>query len=457
MNTQPHPSATEKDTGQEPIVPGPEQIAVSPQVPHKFMRSDAMEEIFSSKPGWMERRALWFYTGILAAILVTAWFIRYPDIIDASGTLTAYNAPKELLPYESGRIIRLFAQNNSRVPAGATIAWLQSTADHATVLRLREIVQKSTELAMAGNGESSLRAIPTGMEHLGELQQNYRELMQTVQQYRGYLNEGFYMRKNAVLKRDMERLQLELATIRKQQLISQQDLTIARERYQVQEKLLKEKVTSNDEFRNHHSNYLSKEIAANQYDLSILSAETRLSEKRQEVDALAQDLERNASAYLHLLEVLGSKIEDWRKRYTIIAPVEGEIAFVMPLQENQYVTQGKVLGYVSPAGNTQYIEVNLAQENFGKIDTGMQVLLQFQAYPFHEFGHVPGRVSYISSVPSDSGFLASIRLEQGLLTNRNQQLPYKNGLRVKARIITRNLRLLERFADNFTKSFNSMQ
>jgi len=79
------------------------------------------------------------------------------------------------------------------------------------------------------------------------------------------------------------------------------------------------------------------------------------------------------------------------------------------------------------------------------------VQLRFDAYPYQEFGFVSGRLSYISKIPSDSGFLANIELPEGLTTNYKMPLQYRNGLRAQALIITRDARLPERLYHSLIK------
>lgn len=69
---------------------------------------------------------------------------------------------------------------------------------------------------------------------------------------------------------------------------------------------------------------------------------------------------------------------------------------------------------------------------------------RFDAYPYQEVGFVKGSLSYISKVASDSGYLAIVQLNDGLRTNQHYAIQYKNGLKVDALIITKNMRLLKR-------------
>ena len=98
------------------------------------------------------------------------------------------------------------------------------------------------------------------------------------------------------------------------------------------------------------------------------------------------------------------------------------------------------------------MELSLPQNNLGKVDTGMQVQLRFDAYPYQEVGFVKGKLNYMSPIASDSGFLATVNLQNGLHTNLNKTIQYKNGLQAQALIITKDMRLLERIYYSVVKS-----
>jgi len=94
----------------------------------------------------------------------------------------------------------------------------------------------------------------------------------------------------------------------------------------------------------------------------------------------------------------------------------------------------------------------LQQFNFGKIYTGQAVQLRVNAYPYQEFGFIPGKLTYISTIPADSGFLATVELPRGLVTNYNRTIQYRSGLKLEAFVVTRDQRLLQRFFYNWVKS-----
>lgn len=76
-----------------------------------------------------------------------------------------------------------------------------------------------------------------------------------------------------------------------------------------------------------------------------------------------------------------------------------------------------------------------------------------QAYAM-EFGSVKGKIGFIRNAPSDSGYLAKVTLQEGLVTNYKKQVLYRTGLSVQADIITDKRRLLERFFSSVRGRFN---
>ena len=85
---------------------------------------------------------------------------------------------------------------------------------------------------------------------------------------------------------------------------------------------------------------------------------------------------------------------------------------------------------------------------------GEQVLLKFASYPFQEYGAVKGKIAFISHITTDSGYLAKVVLTDGLNTNYKKQIQYRDGLVAQGEIITKDLRLLQRFYYGIVKQVN---
>ena len=73
------------------------------------------------------------------------WFIKYPDIIQVNASLTAFDAPKEIVVRQDGKLVQLFVANDDTVTKGQTIAWIESTADHKEIVALSAMLDKGIQ------------------------------------------------------------------------------------------------------------------------------------------------------------------------------------------------------------------------------------------------------------------------------------------------------------------------
>lgn len=385
-------------------------------------------------------------------LLGSTWFIRYPDVIEASAVLTANNAPKEIIPRQEGRLIKLLIQNDADVVENQAIAWLESTASHAEVSHLSKQTDSSARLLISGQPDKLSPLFNHRYGHLGELQTVYQQFIIAWQQFNDYLVNGFYNRKKRLLHQDIAALRQMNATVNQQKELTKQNIELSEESFKMNEYLYNEKIISKEEYRSQRSKLLNSQSALPQLNASTIANEAQQRDKQKEIYQLDHDIAQQKMSFEQALGTLKSAVDDWMRRYVLRSPASGKVAFTVPLQENKFIQGGKLLGYVIPDDARYYAEVTLPQSNFGKINPGLQVQLRFNAYPYQEFGFVNGKLDYISKAPSDSGFLATVRFDNGLVTNHGKPLQYKSGLRAQAVVITQNMRLPKRIWHNIVKA-----
>lgn len=428
---------SDEDISLQPFHPVDEEKMIS--------RSDIAQEIISRKPDFMERWALLFFLAILISLLISTWFIRYPDIVESRAILSADNAPKEIISLQEGRLVKLFVNNDDHIETGEVIGWIESTADHREVIQLSRQLDSTIRLLSNNN----LKNITSGFftqhyEHLGELQTTYQQYIAAWQQFNDYLVNGFFERKKVSLQQDVITLNQMNQTISKQKGIAEQDMALADSSLKMTDMLLNEKIISKEEYRNEKSKFLSKQTTLPQLNAAQLLNLNQQREKRKEIEQLEHDIIQQKLTFEQALNSLQNAVMEWMRRYTLRSPIAGKVAFITPLQQNKYLQQGVLLGYVLPDTSHYYAEMVLPQNNFGKVTVGQRVQLRLDAFPYAEFGFVEGKIGYISKVPSDSGFLAIVNVNKNLTTSYRKKLPFKNGLRAQAIIITRDMRLLQR-------------
>ena len=67
-------------------------------------------------------------------------------------------------------------------------------------------------------------------------------------------------------------------------------------------------------------------------------------------------------------------------------------------------------------------------------------------YPSDEYGELNGNIAYISPVPNQDGkYLIDVGIDKKLETSYGKKIPFRQEMKGNAKIITEDLRLIERF------------
>jgi len=98
-------------------------------------------------------------------------------------------------------------------------------------------------------------------------------------------------------------------------------------------------------------------------------------------------------------------------------------------------------------------QIQIVQDNLGKVKAGQKVIIRFNSYPSEEFGTVDGIVEYISQIPEkDNSYLVTVKLPNGLTTTYHKKLNFRNGMLANADIITEDKSLAAKILYQFRKA-----
>jgi exoribonuclease R len=255
--------------------------------------------------------------------------------------------------------------------------------------------------------------------------------MQSFHTFEQYLSSGYFLQKKKMMKNDIGYLQHLKSNLLKQRSLQEEDLGLAKQTLQANSTLNDDKVIAPFEYRNEKSKYISKSLVIPQSDAAIIGNESAQHEKQKEI-------------FRQAVNNMKARLDEWKNKYLLIAPVAGKIAFASFVQENQQLPNNQTICYINPDNSNYFAEMIIPQNNFGKVKEGQKVLLKLPSYPYQEFGMVTGRIDFISSIPTDSGYLAKIILPDGLQTNYKKSVQYHEGLLAEGEIITADTKLSDR-------------
>ena len=418
-----------------------------------------IEEIISNKPPALVRWGTVYFLLLLILIALICWFIQYPDIVIAQAKLNSVNAPKQVLTRTDGKLLNIAVKENDKVEGGQIMGYMESIANPKLVMEIDNQINAINDLISQNRTDEIIQFFPSNSSvlgrstegakfqigALGELQVPYQTFIQSFITFKDFLSTGFFLKKKKMLATDMQNIQKLHEILDIQNSLLQQDLALNNENFKISESLAHDSVISVLDYRNEKSKLIARQLTLPQINASIVSNESLQNEKRKEIAQLENQIIVQKNTFIQALLTMHSQIQTWESKYLLKAPVSGTVSFTGFFQENQEMRVGQILFNVIPDNTFYYVEMLISQYNFGKVKQGQDVLLKFQAYPYEQYGSVFGKIEYISSSPSDSGYLAKVILPNGLMTNYKKTLQCSNGLFAQAEIITENRRLLERF------------
>lgn len=449
-----------------PLPPVPEKqngsvsaLAHRRKLKNSFSHSQEIEEIISHRPPFLVRWGLALFFLLFLGIGMISWLIPYPDVIKSSAKLIGIYAPKTLQSNTEGDLKKLLITDADTVLPGQVCAIMESRDDVQAVTKLEIVLDSIYVLIYQKNYDKLLvyynekTRLISNKSEVGELQSDYQAFDASYMTYKDYLQSGFFLKKRKMLDEDLIRFSKNKLILEEQKILSAQDLDLSDSTLKVNIKLAEQKVISALDLRNEKSKYINKQMALPQINASLLSIEGQMLEKNKEIAELDNTIANQQNIFIQELNILKSKIKEWKHTYLVTSPIEGKLSYIGFLQENQHISLGQKLFYVQAANAEYMMEMQIPQYNFGKVKIGQEVQLRFQAYPFEQFGIVKGKIDYIALHPTDSGFQAKVTLPNGLITNYNKPIQFRHGLSAQADIITEKMRLLEKIYFDIVKNF----
>lgn len=172
----------------------------------------------------------------------------------------------------------------------------------------------------------------------------------------------------------------------------------------------------------------------------------------QEVDEKAAQLEfrlRSAELAANAAERLSFDNFDEDNFLKIYAPVSGIVAEISSDQVGEQVQSRQPLISIAPEGADRIVEVAIAEKDRGFLQTGQAVKLKFNAFPYRNYGSVPGRLEYISPTATradhnaPAAYTGRIALEQETISTAQGDMPLTYGMGAVAEMVVRERRVID--------------
>ena len=416
--------------------------------------SEEVRDVLSAPPKAIFKWGNTILSVFILLLLFLSWFIKYPDIIRAEVTITTQFPPEKLVAKSSGRISKLFIENQKEIKENTPIAIIENAANYETVFLLKAITdtlkQKDTfYFPIEKHDFSELGTIETAFTNFKNNYINYR-------QYLDY--KPHQIEKNSQSIESNQQYN-RISILQQQISIATKELQLKKKELGRFEILFKKGIISAQEWESKQFDYLQQE--KNQQALK-----TQLSQLKSSLNDLSRNMQNTnvnelkdnvvlLQNTIQAFNQLKKEIADWDLNFVLRSSINGKVSYFQVWSESQVVSIGAELFSVIPSSNANYIaKLRVPALNSGKIKSNQDVVIRLANYPDREFGILKGKLSTISLIPTKEGILLlDAKLPNGLQTSYKKQINFQQEMTGTADIVTEDLRLLERLLYQFRDVF----
>ncbi|MEH2289753.1 HlyD family efflux transporter periplasmic adaptor subunit [Nostoc sp.] len=233
--------------------------------------------------------------------------------------------------------------------------------------------------------------------------------------------------------------------------IKQSQLRLAQEvnNYQVTIKTLESDIKQAKlRLQEEQSSYKSATQAG---ELAVMKNQEQLKNIQAQITAAQSEIAQTKS------QLLSTKLQIQQR--VVRSPINGVI-FELPTTKPGAVVQvGQRIAQIAPTKTDFVLRANMPNQDSGFLKVGMPVKVKFDAYPFQEYGIVPGKVTWISPDSKVSQtpqgnietYELEITLDQQYVQNGNKRIPLGAGQTANAEVIIRQRRVIDFVLDPFKK------
>ncbi len=418
--------------------------------------SDSARELLGRPPHWLLRSGATVLAVVIVLLLTLSAVISYPDMITSRLTVTGSHSVVEVMARQSGHLQSVKVKEKQMVKQGEVLAVIENPCDAEAFLSLRDQLDKLSSMLLS-DAAFVKESFPAELK-LGKLQDAFSDFLASYTRLLTIWSDDHITKTTGLLSAQLESKLSQVKNMKGQQSLMDQELKLAREKYDRMKALFSRGTISAAQLKDHETLLLTqsrehssveKSMIEEQILASRLDKEIRdLKHERTETMQLARD--RFRLSY----QKLRAEMDIWEGDYVLKAPSGGMVAFYDFWNEQQYVTAGRQVFVIVPETSSLRGRMTISQGGTGKIKPDQLVRVKFDDYPSKDFGIVTGRVQSISLVAREGSNQVLVDLEYPLISSYHKPLHFKQEMAGDASIVTENSSLLGRIFYEIRKAFN---
>ncbi|HET6228295.1 MAG TPA: HlyD family efflux transporter periplasmic adaptor subunit [Bacteroidia bacterium] len=418
------------------------------------IKTDEVNELLTAVPKWIVRWGVSIIFGIMMLVLVFSFFIKYPETLPATATITTTNPPITLVAKTNGKIILLPVKNNQTVKKGDVMMMFENPGNYKHILTVAKLVDSfQTNLKLQKNLPEFLSFDTLS---LGDISTPFLQFLKSYNSYKLFTETNPQQKEILIINKELETYSILLSKYQLQEQLSKQEFDLAEKDFNRFKTLFQNGSISSKEFEDKNKDYINSK--KNYENIKINNLNNRITMSNLEKNKLqlqllaVQESEKYLQELNESIQRLKLQIDTWIQTYLIIAPFDGVVSLFNYWNVNQAIKQGDEVVSIVPSRKQEVIgKLILPMQNSGKLKTGQVVNIKLNNYPYQEYGMLKGEVRNISLIPQKQNYSIEVALPHQLETSYKKKLEYKEEMQGTAEIVTEQLSLFNRIFYQFRK------
>lgn len=424
-------------------------------------RSEEVQDIVDRMPVKGPRYVLYIVAGLATMLLLFGYFIKYPEVVSGTVTITMGKAPVKLVAKSSGRLLLLGNKPRQSVKEGDIIGLIDNATNFRDFLLINSILKEFSILE-----RDSVKYVFPDNLNLGELNSVYYPFLDAWKEYVDFQKHDIYALKEEAVRIQIVSCEVSLKSIEQQLELKRKQLEyyrreVSRDSFCMvlgdhSERALDRTRNTYNSMLETYTNLLT---TMKQQGIRLKELENQLQQLHIERHNREEHVKMNVRSAYNNLE---ASMKQWKDRYAFVAPFTGRTEFLSFWRDNDFVASGSEIFSLVPEQSPVVGHLLLPSIGAGKVKTGQEVSIKLNDFPYLEYGSIEGNVSSISLVANQvqitsqtmDMYLVTISLPEGLRTKFGSVLEFRYEIKGSADIRTEKRRLIQRLFDNLKYSVN---
>ncbi len=407
--------------------------------------STSLQTVLEQPPSTLPQKLLLGGMIFCIAFGAWAWLGKIEQVGHAQGRLVPKGQVYKIDPVDSGKITRIAVKEGQAVKAGQVLVEIDTQLAVGEIQRLQQMLtadkmQLSQMQALLDRThlEAETRAAIADADSQAQKAAiaETKAKMSTTQKLLTQLQSDL-----AAYKARQERLRpfVEQGAIAREQMFEAEQAVRERQRAITESQgELKQGLAE--------ANRLQAELVQKQAEKRTTQLEAQ--QRTQQLEVEMTQLKAKITETMNLLHSATTKLT----QYFLRAPVDGFVSSLNVQNIGQVVQPGQTVAQMAPHQVPLVLSAILPNQEAGFVKQGMPVQVKLDAYPYQDYGIVPGKVISISPDAKQDErlgpvYTVEVALARNYVTTNNQTIKFKPGQTAVAEIVIRRRRIVDVLLD----------